>query len=313
MSEPLESDETLQCRRKFVSSRQSARLLQRRPDRRQRLVSPFSPSSGSTSLRHLLVARPPPALAAHRHHAALRTRSTAFTRDQQIGRHPNHDASGPYLRPRYRQRHHARPHLLPDRLREPFQVARRRFPHVASGQRDAVDLLHRGRGSAGDRGAACFRRSAIAQVASMRRRSSCIAMIRSGTSAGAARSTPAASFNRLWDSSTNASWPWRRSPPSPILGARRRPPPGLLETIREVADIFRSAAHACRRGSSITTVPDFVTLAEPLGNDPNLFAVFLPEQRHRSGFHRRLGSHQPCRDLGVFRVMRERSLPPQPG
>jgi hypothetical protein len=44
----------------------------------------------------------------------------------------------------------------------------------------------------------------------------------------------------------------------------------------------------------------FVALAPRPSNDADLVAVFLAEQRHRAGFHRRVRRHQPRGDLGVF-------------
>ena len=87
---------------------------------------------------------------------------------------------------------------------------------------------------------------------------------------------------------------------TPVTASMRRTP-GRDRCLRhdpEIADIagtahMGSAAEFDRPGG-------LVALGRAHRHHPHLVAVFLPEQCHRAGFHRRLRGHQPCRDLRVF-------------
>ena len=203
----------------------------------------------------------------------------------QIGRDADDDAR--LALGRGHQRHHAGPHLLADRLGQPLQVLAGVSPMSRATERSRSPSST----------AAAPRRSRVAlQVADRRLQlaaSSSNAAIRSGTSAGAERSAPAASFSRSWVSSTTAS------AAAPVTASIRRTPAATAAPRRCGNSRYRrSAAHACRRRVR-STRRSCCPRARPStrrGPRRRISRRTAPSRR----FHRRLGRHQPCRDLGVF-------------
>ena len=156
---------------------------QQRPHRRQRLIRFVAVRTAG--LGHF---GPPAAALAANRRAAARTMATA----SDCPRSARSPATMLALPSAVETRATTPAVLLADRLRHAFQVARRHVAQVA--RRHADSRRSSSAAARRRRSPACFRSSATWR--SSLRRSSISAAMRSGSSAGAARSTPAASFSR---------------------------------------------------------------------------------------------------------------------